>query len=377
MALFNRNRDDQDQSGLGVIDSQNDLDSQELGMPSKLTSLEDSSIKEDSHPFEVSDGGTPPSVDRDEMDSTAPTKKSSKLPLIIGGAAGVLALSFAGVLLMGGDGGSQPTQPVETASEATPSLPTISSSDVATSEVMTPDSELIGALDIQASDVAMVQPVVASDATPTASVPVVAASDVGVKPTPVNTASQPQSKQDEGLSTAHLSQDVEPVIPPATTVKPSNQTTGIPSTTVNAEEAKTKSDELRAQAQQLILQAEALEKSSKIDALLEGKTTDEQIAILKSKIVEYETALATPKGCTAKPSRQGLNKSNNQKRSNNRGQSPAKKLETAAIVEGQVWFKGNNYSYTVGDRLPNGAVIKSVHADTNTIQTNRGTFKAN
>ena len=55
----------------------------------------------------------------------------------------------------------------------------------------------------------------------------------------------------------------------------------------------------------------------------------------------------------------------------------ASKYHVTGIVEGQIWIKDGNssQSYVVGDKLPNGARIKSINYDDKTIVTDNGRFK--
>lgn len=154
--------------------------------------------------------------------------------------------------------------------------------------------------------------------------------------------------------------------------------------TVNNQEAveqtnKARAEELREQAKRILEEADSIEKQSKLDNELAGKSLEEQVAYLKQKLVATQNAITQKNMCVAPAQKKSklIKKKPLVKKQKAKSADSLPTYEVRGIVEGQIWVndgKGTN-SYTVGDKLPNGSVIKGIYYDKKTIVTNKGTFR--
>lgn len=381
MGIFNKNKDE-DQSGLNVIDSQEgafDSTSQSLDTITELTDDSDNNSQE--HPYDLSEG-----VPVTTEDTTSTVKKNKLKPIIMVGA-GVLAAGILGYAILGGDDiPPENTNQVENSAskeQATPELPTLSSDNAASEAVEEEKNEVGNDKMLDAS-----QPLNVKEnndelnlgETNTQASDVIEKTEKTEEQKIDKNQNVPSENKDiSKLGGENISNDTPQVNKNETIKTEQSQTiTQDAPLTNNIVVGNGSPEELRMKAQELLKQAEILENQNKIDALLVGKTPDEQISILKMKLAEYEKAIIEKgQSCSQQP--QKKNNQRNRVRKNRMGTN-IRALPSAGIVEGQVWFKnGNSVSqpYVVGDKLPNGAVIKSINSDTKTVNTNKGTFKLN
>ena len=362
--------------------------------------------------FGTTTSGVPPITTGDsDFTNTPNVKQKSKLPLIIGGAVGIVAIASVGIGLLA-SGSSQPPQDSENIAQAASdasAIPTLDEPNESASEVKS------------ASDVAQTQ----------ASEPQInTASSVAVEQAASNpfinkdkssnnqmAASQPNAnlnKPTEETKTADAvgmpASSPTPTFNAATSLPPeqamptpvqkptvqlpqeqnnvtANQSGNVANeyvsnaNNINVNANKEEAHRLRQEAQKMLEQAKSLETQSNLDMLLSGKTQDEQIAILKQRLIDVQNELhkrnnnvCVKKNTNNKKIRRAITNTNKSKSKANTKES---KYHVTGIVEGQIWVQNGNssQSYVVGDKLPNGARIKSINYDSKTIVTDNGKFK--
>lgn len=362
--------------------------------------------------FGTTTSGVPPITTGDsDFTNTPNVKQKSKLPLIIGGAVGIVAIASVGIGLLA-SGSSQPPQDSENIAQAASdasAIPTLDEPNESASEVKS------------ASDVAQTQ----------ASEPQInTASSVAVEQAASNpfinkdkssnnqmAASQPNAnlnKPTEETKTADAvgmpASSPTPTFNAATSLPPeqampttvqkptvqlpqeqnnvtANQSGNVANeyvsnaNNINVNANKEEAHRLRQEAQKMLEQAKSLETQSNLDMLLSGKTQDEQIAILKQRLIDVQNELhkrnnnvCVKKNTNHKKIRRAITNTNKSKSKANTKES---KYHVTGIVEGQIWVQNGNssQSYVVGDKLPNGARIKSINYDSKTIVTDNGKFK--
>lgn len=362
--------------------------------------------------FGTTTSGVPPITTGDsDFTNTPNVKQKSKLPLIIGGAVGIVAIASVGIGLLA-SGSSQPPQDSENIAQAASdasAIPTLDEPNESASEVKS------------ASDVAQTQ----------ASEPQInTASSVAVEQAASNpfinkdkssnnqmAASQPNAnlnKPTEETKTADAvgmpASSPTPTFNAATSLPPEqamptpvqkptvqlpqeqnnvteNQSGNVANeyvsnaNNINVNANKEEAHRLRQEAQKMLEQAKSLETQSNLDMLLSGKTQDEQIAILKQRLIDVQNELhkrnnnvCVKKNTNNKKIRRAITNTNKSKSKANTKES---KYHVTGIVEGQIWVQNGNssQSYVVGDKLPNGARIKSINYDSKTIVTDNGKFK--
>ena len=362
--------------------------------------------------FGTTTSGVPPITTGDsDFTNTPNVKQKSKLPLIIGGAVGIVAIASVGIGLLA-SGSSQPPQDSENIAQAASdasAIPTLDEPNESASEVKS------------ASDVAQTQ----------ASEPQInTASSVAVEQAASNpfinkdkssnnqmAASQPNAnlnKPTEETKTADAvgmpASSPTPTFNAATSLPPeqamptpvqkptvqlpqeqnnvtANQSGNVANeyvsnaNNINVNANKEEAHRLRQEAQKMLEQAKSLETQSNLDMLLSGKTQDEQIAILKQRLIDVQNELhkrnnnvCVKKNTNNKKIRRAITNTNKSKSKANPKES---KYHVTGIVEGQIWVQNGNssQSYVVGDKLPNGARIKSINYDSKTIVTDNGKFK--
>lgn len=363
--------------------------------------------------FGTTTSGVPPITTGDnDFTNTPNVKQKSKLPLIIGGAVGMVAVASVGIALLAG-GSSQPPQDTENVAQ------------------VASDANAIPTLDDpneSASDVKVSSDVASQTQTQASEPQFNTASSVAVAVAPEQAASNPFVNNDKTLNNpmaasqtnANLNQPTEekkpadtasstptfnattalPPEPSTPMQKPATPTVQVPQeqnnfaanqsgNAVNVTESvsntntnanKEEADRLRQEAQKLLEQAKSLETQSNLDMLLSGKTQDEQIAILKQRLIDVQNELNKRNNnvCVKKNTNERKVKrtlTHNKNRTNK--STRASKYHVTGIVEGQIWIKDGNssQSYVVGDKLPNGARIKSINYDDKTIVTDNGRFK--
>lgn len=362
--------------------------------------------------FGTTTSGVPPITTGDsDFTNTPNVKQKSKLPLIIGGAVGIVAIASVGIGLLASRS-SQPPQDSENIAQAASdasAIPTLDEPNESASEVKS------------ASDVAQTQ----------ASEPQInTASSVAVEQAASNpfinkdkssnnqmAASQPNAnlnKPTEETKTADAvgmpASSPTPTFNAATSLPPeqamptpvqkptvqlpqeqnnvtANQSGNVANeyvsnaNNINVNANKEEAHRLRQEAQKMLEQAKSLETQSNLDMLLSGKTQDEQIAILKQRLIDVQNELhkrnnnvCVKKNTNNKKIRRAITNTNKSKSKANTKES---KYHVTGIVEGQIWVQNGNssQSYVVGDKLPNGARIKSINYDSKTIVTDNGKFK--
>ena len=365
--------------------------------------------------FGTTTSGVPPITTGDNDFTNTPNfKQKSKLPLIIGGAVGMVAVASVGIALLAG-GSSQPPQDTENVAQ------------------VASDANAIPTLDDpneSASDVKVSSDVASQTQTQASEPQFNTASSVAVAVAPEQAASNPFVNNDKTLNNpmaasqtnANLNQPTEEkkpadtasstptfnattALPPepasfAPMQKPATPTVQVPQeqnnfaanqsgNAVNGTESvsntntnanKEEADRLRQEAQKLLEQAKSLETQSNLDMLLSGKTQDEQIAILKQRLIDVQNELNKRNNnvCVKKNTNERKVKRTLTHNKNSTNKSTrVSKYHVTGIVEGQIWVKNGNssQSYVVGDKLPNGARIKSINYDDKTIVTDNGRFK--
>ena len=406
MFNFGKKKDD-DQSGLNVIDSEQDgaFDSSSQSLET-LTNLGDSLTSDSQeHPFELS-GSAPIKTDENDSDFDTNKKAKKKAPLIIGGI-GVAVVAGLGYMLFGGSGGSNTPEEnnhAKIASDASGALelPTLSSSEPLITEDDDIASNAMSASDVETA-ISTSQPVQASEAAKPkgdeqvqskpeetdfigASTPNVQVKETANKVAENKPATQQQPQQQSLAGKADSGDGViTPPNVPTTQTTQTNVTTGKTGNEIGAatsEQNKSRADELRSEAQKLIDQAAELEKQNDLDALLANKSPEEQVVILRNKLLEQDRALTeVRKSCSGNRNRNSISHSSSTRRRGVSANSNTtrKSIQTASIAEGTVWLRNGSrvsQAYVVGDRLPNGAIIQGIHSDTRTIHTNRGVYKA-
>lgn len=153
---------------------------------------------------------------------------------------------------------------------------------------------------------------------------------------------------------------------------------------VDSNKEMTEAEKLRAEANKMLAQAKALESQSKLDAVLAGKTQEEQITYLKERMAQVEQEIANRNVCKA-PQKKNLTDTKTKTKNKTKAHSAKKSVKNTShkryqvtgIVEGQIWVNvnGNSRSYVKGDKLPNGSTIKKIDYDSKTITTDKGVFK--
>ena len=331
--------------------------------------------------FQPDSLGAPPATTNEETTVETGKKKSKIVPILAAAGLGILALGGGAFMLASGGSGQQP-QPEPTGVE---NIPTIENS---ASDVY---QETTTASDIMASDT------VASDVNKNT----VLASDVHngveIKTETSLTSSQPSVINNLQASSTETQKSNDFLDNKPTINKDENKT--IPVTTVTDEVIKdtvsqintgdtvskpiSSAEALREEAKKMLAKADSLEKQSKLDIELAGKTLEEQVAYLKEKLVATENEIKNRNVCVA-PSQKKNNVTSKTKKSTNTAKKqerkPSQTYKVTGIVEGQIWVsEGDNKSrtYVVGDKLPSGATIKNISVDKKTITTTNGTFKVN
>lgn len=143
---------------------------------------------------------------------------------------------------------------------------------------------------------------------------------------------------------------------------------------------------LHQQANELLAQAKILENSKSLNNFLESlkdKPANEQISLLQNKLIGLNKQLNEAKEQSCVIPKTSKSKVNNKSLGKNKTKNTKLKkklvgnLNSAGVVEGQLVLKGNNVftAYNVGDKLPNGSLIKSIIPENNTVVTTAGTYK--
>lgn len=363
--------------------------------------------------FGTTTSGVPPITTGDnDFTNTPNVKQKSKLPLIIGGAVGMVAVASVGIALLAG-GSSQPPQDTENvaqvASDAN-AIPTLDDPNESASDVKV-SSDVASQTQIQASEpqfntassvaVAVAQEQAASN--PFVNNDKTLNNPMAASQTNANLNQPTEEKKPADTASSTPTFNATTALPPEPSTpmqKPATPTVQLPQeqnnfaanqsgNAVNGTESvsntntnanKEEADRLRQEAQKLLEQAKSLETQSNLDMLLSGKTQDEQIAILKQRLIDVQNELNKRNNnvCVKKNTNERKVKrtlTHNKNRTNKR--TRASKYHVTGIVEGQIWVKDGNssQSYVVGDKLPNGARIKSINYDDKTIVTDNGRFK--
>ena len=358
--------------------------------------------------FGTTTSGVPPITTGDnDFTNTPNVKQKSKLPLIIGGAVGVVAVASVGIALLVG-GSSQPPQDTENVAQVasdTNAIPTLDDPNESASEVKSA-SDVASQTQTQASEP---QFNTASSVAATLGQEQAASNPFVNNDKTLNNqmaASQPNvnktAEETKAVETANSTPtfNAATALPPEPVMqKPATPTVQVPQeqnnfavnqsgNAVNGTESvgntntnanKEEADRLRQEAQKMLEQAKSLETQSNLDMLLSGKTQDEQIAILKQRLIDVQNELNKRNNNVCVKKNTNDRKVRRAITHKNRGNANTRtsKYHVTGIVEGQIWVKNGNgsQSYVVGDKLPNGSRIKSINYDSKTIVTDNGRFK--
>ena len=129
---------------------------------------------------------------------------------------------------------------------------------------------------------------------------------------------------------------------------------------------------------------------SGIEAELVGKTPEEQVALLKNKVVSLEQ-MVNSNVCvnpvqkknnvikSTKPTKKIVKRTNTSKKVVKKSVKHGNLNNVVGFVEGELWIKQNGVtkSYVVGDKLPNGKVIKNINNNTRVVTTSGSSYKIN
>lgn len=398
MGLFGNKKEDQQPSDLNAIGSDGEFDSGEVSLDviSEVSSSENNSDFSNSG-FNVGDSSGVPPLDSDVLPTE--TKKNSKLlPLAIGGGALLVVVFIIIAMMMGGNSSNKEEQNVAKEDNTEMSVPTLDEKDTlpASSVQSEKESKEVVVSEGNASEVSkkteQVLPASATSApvneskndaaqteTPTQTQQ---ASSVQTPETQVSNKNEQKQVTENKVDTVNSINSMDNNVSTAdveTPIKKSivneQNSTNISSENQNAN--KDKAAQLKEEAQRLLNEAAALEKGNDLDMMLAGKSLEEQIEYLKQRVIISENELTKVKhqaNACVRPSMYGKKKHNSRVKSSATGNLKAKKIAgVTGLMYDKVWIRDK--SYLVGDKLPNGALIKDIDYDSRIIKTNKGNFR--
>ena len=401
MGLFGNKKEDQQPSDLNAIGSDGEFDSGEVSLDviSEVSSSENNSGFANSS-FNVGDSSGVPPLDSDVLPTE--TKKNSKLlPLAISGGALLVVVFIVIAMMMGGNSSNKEEQNVAKEDNTEMSIPTLDEKDIlpASSVQSEKESKEVVANENNASEVSkkpeQVLPASAASAT---SAPVTEskndaaqidtstqtqqASSVQTQETQVSNKNEQKQVTENKVDTANGINSMDNNVSTAdveTPVKKSivNEQNSTNISSENQNTNKDKAAQLKEEAQRLLNEAAALEKGNDLDMILAGKNLEEQIEYLKQRVIISENELTKVKhqaNACVRPSMYGKKKHNSRVKNSVAGNLKAKKIAgVTGLMYDKVWIKDK--SYLVGDKLPNGALIKDIDYDSRIIKTNKGNFR--
>ena len=398
MGLFGNKKEDQQPSDLNAIGSDGEFDSGEVSLDviSEVSSSENNSDFSNSG-FNVGDSSGVPPLDSDVLPTE--TKKNSKLlPLAIGGGALLVVVFIIIAMMMGGNSSNKEEQNVAKEDTTEMSVPTLDDKDTlpASSVQSEKESKEVVANENNASEVSkkpeQVLPASATSAPVTESKNDAAqidtstqtqqASSVQTQETQVSNKNEQKQVTENKVDTANGINPMDNNVSTAdveTPVKKSivNEQNSTNISSENQNTNKDKSAQLKEEAQRLLNEAAALEKGNDLDMMLAGKSLEEQIEYLKQRVIISENELTKVKhqaNACVRPSMYGKKKHNSRVKSSATGNLKAKKIAgVTGLMYDKVWIRDK--SYLVGDKLPNGALIKDIDYDSRIIKTNKGNFR--
>lgn len=398
MGLFGNKKEDQQPSDLNAIGSDGEFDSGEVSLDviSEVSSSENNSGFANSS-FNVGDSSGVPPLDSDVLPTE--TKKNSKLlPLAIGGGALLVVVFIVIAMMMGGNSSNKEEQNVAKEDNTEMSVPTLDEKDTlpASSVQSEKESKEVVANENNASEVSkkpeQVLPVSATSAPVTESKNDAAQIDTS---TQTQQASSVQTQEKQVSNKNEQKQVTENKVDTANGINPMDNNVSTAdvetpvkksivneqnSTNISSENQNTNKDkaaQLKEEAQRLLNEAAALEKGNDLDMILAGKSLEEQIEYLKQRVIISENELTKVKhqaNACVRPSMYGKKKHNSRVKNSVAGNLKAKKIAgVTGLMYDKVWIKDK--SYLVGDKLPNGALIKDIDYDSRIIKTNKGNFR--
>lgn len=398
MGLFGNKKEDQQPSDLNAIGSDGEFDSGEVSLDviSEVSSSENNSDFSNSG-FNVGDSSGVPPLDSDVLPTE--TKKNSKLlPLAIGGGALLVVVFIIIAMMMGGNSSNKEEQNVAKEDTTEMSVPTLDDKDTlpASSVQSEKESKEVVANENNASEVSkkpeQVLPASATSAPVTESKNDAAqidtstqtqqASSVQTQETQVSNKNEQKQVTENKVDTANGINPMDNNVSTAdveTPVKKSivNEQNSTNISSENQNTNKDKAAQLKEEAQRLLNEAAALEKGNDLDMMLAGKSLEEQIEYLKQRVIISENELTKVKhqaNACVRPSMYGKKKHNSRVKSSATGNLKAKKIAgVTGLMYDKVWIRDK--SYLVGDKLPNGALIKDIDYDSRIIKTNKGNFR--
>ena len=398
MGLFGNKKEDQQPSDLNAIGSDGEFDSGEVSLDviSEVSSSENNSGFANSS-FNVGDSSGVPPLDSDVLPTE--TKKNSKLlPLAIGGGALLVVVFIVIAMMMGGNSSNKEEQNVAKEDNTEMSVPTLDEKDTlpASSVQSEKESKEVFANENNASEVSkkpeQVLPASATSAPVTESKNDAAqidtstqtqqASSVQTQETQVSNKNEQKQVTENKVDTANGINPMDNNVSTAdveTPVKKSivNEQNSTNISSENQNTNKDKAAQLKEEAQRLLNEAAALEKGNDLDMMLADKSLEEQIEYLKQRVIISENELTKVKhqaNACVRPSMYGKKKHNSRVKSSATGNLKAKKIAgVTGLMYDKVWIRDK--SYLVGDKLPNGALIKDIDYDSRIIKTNKGNFR--
>jgi hypothetical protein len=399
MGLFGNKKEDQQPSDLNAIGSDGEFDSGEVSLDviSEVSSSENNSDFSNSG-FNVGDSSGVPPLDSDVLPTE--TKKNSKLlPLAIGGGALLVVVFIIIAMMMGGNSSNKEEQNVAKEDTTEMSVPTLDDKDTlpASSVQSEKESKEVVVSEGNASEVSKKpEQVLSASAT---SAPVTEnkndaavqkdtstqtqqASSVKTPETQVSNKNEQKQVTENKVDTANGINPMDNNVSTAdveTPIKKSivNEQNSTNISSENQNTNKDKAAQLKEEAQRLLNEAAALEKGNDLDMMLAGKSLEEQVEYLKQRVIISENELTKVKhqaNACVRPSMYGKKKHNSRVKSSFAGNLKAKKIAgVTGLMYDKVWIKDK--SYLVGDKLPNGALIKDIDYDSRIIKTNKGNFR--
>lgn len=398
MGLFGNKKEDQQPSDLNAIGSDGEFDSGEVSLDviSEVSSSENNSGFANSS-FNVGDSSGVPPLDSDVL-PTETNKNSKLLPLAIGGGALLVVVFIVIAMMMGGNSSNKEEQNVAKEDNTEMSVPTLDEKDTlpASSVQSEKESKEVVANENNASEVSkkpeQVLPASATSAPVTESKNDAAqidtstqtqqASSVQTQETQVSNKNEQKQVTENKVDTANGINPMDNNVSTAdveTPVKKSivNEQNSTNISSENQNTNKDKAAQLKEEAQRLLNEAAALEKGNDLDMILAGKSLEEQIEYLKQRVIISENELTKVKhqaNACVRPSMYGKKKHNSRVKNSVAGNLKAKKIAgVTGLMYDKVWIKDK--SYLVGDKLPNGALIKDIDYDSRIIKTNKGNFR--
>ena len=399
MGLFGNKKEDQQPSDLNAIGSDGEFDSGEVSLDviSEVSSSENNSGFANSS-FNVGDSSGVPPLDSDVLPTE--TKKNSKLlPLAIGGGALLVVVFIVIAMMMGGNSSNKEEQNVAKEDNTEMSVPTLDEKDTlpASSVQSEKESKEVVANENNASEVSkkpeQVLPASATSAPLTESKNDAAQIDTSTQTQQASSSVQTQetqvsNKNEQKQVTENKVDTANGINPIDNNVSTADVETPVKKSIVNEQNStnissenqntnKDKAAQLKEEAQRLLNEAAALEKGNDLDMILAGKSLEEQIEYLKQRVIISENELTKVKhqaNACVRPSMYGKKKHNSRVKNSVAGNLKAKKIAgVTGLMYDKVWIKDK--SYLVGDKLPNGALIKDIDYDSRIIKTNKGNFR--